>query len=64
MMTIVKLVTVNLLSKNVIGLQKFNKANKEFWWSFYILKSLQSICSEHIKPVHTNEFYPLKNQNC
>ena len=44
-MTTMKLVTVKLLSKIVIGLEKINKANKAFQWSFHILKSLQSICS-------------------
>ena len=42
-MTTVKLVTVKVLSKNLIGLQKINKANKAFQWSFHISKSLQSI---------------------
>ena len=42
-MTIVKLVTVKVLSENLIGLQKINKANKAFRWSFHISKSLQSI---------------------
>ena len=34
MMTIVKLVTVNLLSKNVIGLQKSTKQTKNFGGRF------------------------------
>ena len=38
-----KLVTVKVLSKNLIGLQKINKANKAFRWSFHTSKSLQSI---------------------
>ena len=42
-MTAVKLETVKVLSKNVIDLQKINKANKAFRWSFHISKSLQSI---------------------
>ena len=42
-MTTVKLVTVKALSKNLIGLQKINNANKAFQWSFHISKSLQSI---------------------
>ena len=42
-MTTVKLVTVKLLGKNLISLQKINKANKAFQWLFNISKSLQSI---------------------
>ena len=103
-MTTVKLVTVKLLSKNVIGLQKINKAKQSISvivphlnllsanptkWSNTLkqyvgklptncfsafdhflglalkgLKSLQSICSGHNKPVHPTQFYPPKNQNC
>ena len=42
-MTTFKLVTLKVLSKNLIGLQKINKAKKAFQWSFHISKSLQSI---------------------
>ena len=37
------LMITTVLSKNSIGLQKINKANKAFWWSFRISKSLQSM---------------------
>ena len=97
-MVTVKLVTVKLLSKNVIGLQKINKAKQSISvlvphlnplsanptkWSntfkqyvgkfltnclsafdhFVGLalkgsKYLQSICSEHIKPVHSTQVQP------
>ena len=42
-MTNVKLVTVKLLGKNLISLQKINKVNKAFQWLFHVSKSLQSI---------------------
>ena len=42
-MTNVKLLTVKVLSKNLIGLQNINNTNKAFRWSFHISKSLQSI---------------------
>ena len=42
-MTTVNFVNVKILSKNLIGLQKINNPKKEFWWSFHISKSLQTI---------------------
>ena len=42
-MATVKLVTVRVLPKNLIGLQQINKANKAIRWSFHISKSLQLI---------------------
>lgn len=60
-MTIVKLVTVTLQPKSVIGLQKINKTNKKHFGG--CPKSLELICSEHINCVHSTQFHPSKKQN-
>ena len=55
--TNVKLLTVKVLSKNLIGLQNINNTNKAFRWSFHISKSLQSIplaLSIRINFIHTS----------
>ena len=55
---------VTLLSK--CDWPSTNQQNKEkvFLWASNILESLQSICSEHIKLLHSTQFHPLQNQNC
>ena len=53
-MTIVKLVTVNLLSKNVIGLQKSTKQTKNFGGRFISY----NLCNRSV-PNTLNLFIPI-----
>ena len=50
-----KLVTVKVLSKNLIGFQKINKANKAFRWSFHIS---QSLCNRYHYPCPVHSVLP------
>ena len=57
-MATAKLVTVKLLSKDVIGLQKSTKQTKSISVAVPHIK----ICAEHIKPVRYTQFYTPKTQ--